>query len=557
MSTWRRRDFLAAAGAGLTTWNARVFAGDYPPDAPPLRVRALLEDGEIKLRRAGPKQFAGGGVTVEFEARDDALLVFIDAPGVALRSVTLAWNYAAQRRVLNDHWERTYGDVGWRKPDANLPMPWYFLSQTPNGCEAWGVRTGAATLCAWQLAQEQRRLIIDTTSGGVGVRLGKRRLLAAEIIRSPGGHLESPSDALRLFTRRMCRRPRLPAQPVYGINDWYFAYGKNSDALIRRHTELMAPFAQGLANRPFSVIDAGWFVGPEGAADDCCFGHDMATPNPRFRDMAALARDIHKLGMRPGLWTRPLCGDATTPLVRRLPRIPSRADLGRPILDPTIPENVARIEQYFETYRRWGFDLVKIDFTTFDILGKWGFEMIRDRELTPRGWRLHDSSRTNAEIIGDLYATMRRAAGDMLLIGCNTISHLSAGVFEINRIGDDTSGKEWDRTRKMGVNTLAFRGAHHGHFYAADADCVGLTKLVPWDKNRQWMELVAKSGTPLFISAQPDAVGAEQKVAIRDAFALASRERPLGQPLDWMETQWPRSWKFGDETKVFDWSPAP
>ena len=60
------------------------------------------------------------------------------------------------------------------------------------------------------------------------------------------------------------------------------------------------------------------------------------------------------------------------------------------------------------------------------------------------------------------------AAGDMLIIGCNTISHLSAGIVHIYRTGDDTSGKEWDRTRKMGVNTLAFRLAQNEAFYMCD-----------------------------------------------------------------------------------------
>jgi hypothetical protein len=40
----------------------------------------------------------------------------------------------------------------------------------------------------------------------------------------------------------------------------------------------------------------------------------------------------------------------------------------------------------------------------------------------------------------------------------------------------------------MGLNTLAFRGIHQGTFYAADADCVGLTPKVPCQKNKRWME---------------------------------------------------------------------
>src|ERR1035437_4327167 len=108
---------------------------------------------------------------------------------------------------------------------------------------------------------------------------------------------------------------------------------------------------------------------------------------------------------------------------------------------------------------------------------------------------MRDSSKTNAEIILTMYQAIREATGETYIIGCNTISHLSAGMFELNRVGDDTSGNEWERTRKMGVNTLAFRGVQHGTFYAADCDCVGLTTKVPWAKNKQWMELVAKSGT--------------------------------------------------------------
>ena len=59
-------------------------------------------------------------------------------------------------------------------------------------------------------------------------------------------------------------------------------------------------------------------------------------------------------------------------------------------------------------------------------------------------------SKTNAEVILYLYRSIRDAATDMYVIGCNTVSHLAAGVFELNRIGDDTSGKEWDRTKENG-----------------------------------------------------------------------------------------------------------
>ena len=118
----------------------------------------------------------------------------------------------------------------------------------------------------------------------------------------------------------------------------------------------------------------------------------------------------------------------------------------------------------------------------------------------------------------------------MYLIGCNTFSHLSAGIFELNRIGDDTSGNEWSRTLKMGVNTLGFRLPQHNTFYAADGDCVGLTTRIPWEKNKQWLRLLAESSAPLFISAQPEALGEEQKQYIREAFKAAAKVQPLAEP---------------------------
>jgi len=196
--------------------------------------------------------------------------------------------------------------------------------------------------------------------------------------------------------------------------------------------------------------------------------------------------------------------------------------------------------------------MVKHDFSTFDILGRWGFEMTD--ELTVPGWQFNDNTKTTAEIILNLYRSIREAAGDMYLIGCNTMSHLSAGIFELNRTGDDTSGNEWARTRKMGVNTLGFRIVQHNHFYAADGDCVGITTKVPWEKNRQWMQLLAESSAPLFISAQPDALGEEQKRFIKQSFTSASNPQPVGEPLDWLTNQWPEKWKLDGQVKTFDWT---
>lgn len=520
----------------------------------PDQVTAIVNNLPVTLVKSGDF-WIYQDVAVSFETTKSSLITFIQAPGVSLSEVTLLWESAKTKtRVLNDQWERTYGDASWHQPKEGERFPWYLMQYSEAGTSGLGVKTGASTFCAWGVDNGQLTLTFDTRSGGNGVQLKNRKLKAGEVVSITTKGSETPFETAKRFMKLMCDEPRMPKQPVYGINDWYFSYGNNSSKLIMEHTKLIAPLADGLKNRPFSMIDDGWFkTSPCGPENKWTWGDDMITPNSNFPDMKQLADDIRKEGMRPGLWIRPLSIKAGTKESLLLPQSRTRrADM--PVLDPSIPENLETIKNYFKVYKSWSYEMVKFDYTSWDIFGKWGMQMTKDNAITVSDWNMYDTSKTNAEIVSGMYKAIREAAGEIYIIGCNTFSHLSAGLFELNRIGDDTSGNEWDRTRKMGVNTLAFRGIHQGAFYAADADCVGLTTKVPWEKTEKWLQLVAKSGTPLFISAQPEATGEAQKKVIRECFKLASQELPLGEPLDWMETQVPTKWKLNGKVETFDWS---
>lgn len=189
---------------------------------------------------------------------------------------------------------------------------------------------------------------------------------------------------------------------------------------------------------------------------------------------------------------------------------------------------------------------------TYDLLGQWGFEM--HAQPTLPGWSLHDSSRTNAEIIRNLYESIRKAAGERtLLIGCNTIGHLGAGIFDAQRTGDDVSGKIWERTRRMGVNTLAFRIAQHRTFFALDPDCVPITTEVPWSCNRKWLDVVARSGTVLLVSPQSAATGSQQRDAVRTAFQIATSVTEM-VATDWVNNTTPDHWHFRPSAeREYDW----
>jgi alpha-galactosidase len=151
------------------------------------------------------------------------------------------------------------------------------------------------------------------------------------------------------------------------------------------------------------------------------------------------------------------------------------------------------------------------------------------------------------------YRAIRQAAGNAVLIGCNTVGHLGAGIFEIQRIGDDVSGRNWNRTRKMGVNTLGFRLPQHRTFFLADPDCVPVSKAVSFELTQRWSDLVARTGMVLFISADPATVTTKEKTLLKSALAAGSRLQSEAEPLDWMETTSPHRWKFASKARDFDW----
>ncbi|MEZ2334370.1 hypothetical protein AB6735_02010 [Mucilaginibacter sp. RCC_168] len=520
----------------------------------PDEVWAQSGEEWFKLKGINDTSFTYKDITVSFKTSGHFKSVLVSSPTQQLNAVRLKWKHhlSPNSKFLGDHWERSYGDLQWKTQTDHVKNPWYVIIHDDKQTACFGVKTGCKSICWWGLTNDSLELTLDTHSGGNGVLLGSRQLHAADIIITNGRPGENAFYTTHRFCGMMCPNPRLPKQPAYGINDWYFAYGNNSFELIKKTTAMMAELVTDTHNRPFSVVDAGWATYSPLLPGDGGWNDDFSKPNDKFKDMHLLANEIKQLGMRPGLWMRPLCARHDEKASLLAPKIPGRDNPKNPVLDPTIPENIARIKHNFDVYKQWGYDMVKHDFSTYDITGRWGPDM--KNTITAPGWNFNNRSKTTAEIINDLYSAIREAAGDgICIIGCNTMSHLSAGVFELCRIGDDTSGHEWGRTRKMGVNTLAFRLPQHDKFYAVDGDCVGLTTDISWERNKQWLELLAGSGAPLFISAQPEALGAEQKVAIKQAFAQAAKVQPIGEPLDWMTNMQPQKWKLNGKMVDFDW----
>ncbi len=546
------------AGAGALPGHGQA-SGAGRPDGfvdilrPPDRVYLHASAGETELTRAGG-HWRGAGLELSAEPRragsSSELPISIAAPGAELEYVCLRWlgKIADTCRFLGDHWERSYGDLEWRGSVPHRLMPWYFLLHDGEVTHGYGVKTGAAAICCWQADPDGVSLWLDLRNGGMPVRPGDRVVQACTVVAVRGEPGKSAFQSACALCHALSEHPRLPAAPVYGGNNWYYTYGRNFAAPdIVRDSEVLAELAPaGESNRPFMVIDMGWSQASEGAGP-------VERTAAGFPDMAGLAAKMKKTGVRPGIWIRPLLTVESLAETWRMPANSFSGSVKPPffIMDPSVPEVLEHVRASVRVVTKWGFELIKHDYSTFDIFGRWGFQM--DARLTNPGWHFADRSRTSAEIVLAFYCALREAAGDALLLGCNTIGHLGAGLFEVQRIGDDTSGREWERTRKMGVNTLAFRLPQHATFFAADADCVPVTAAIPWKMTAQWLDLVARSGTPLFVSADPKACGAEQKRALQAAFARAARPQPQAEPLGWMDTAAPERWQFGEDRVSYSW----
>jgi len=504
----------------------RGFRGPVPEDAAP-----LAHSGE---------RWSNADIVVESNVADDSLHLALVAPSAPIALIRVCWQAAVRPDllVLGDAWERSYGELGWRNLIPERVMPWYFATFDQRACHGYGVKTDARALCFWQLDSEGVTLWLNVTNGGGGVELGERRLAMATVVAHHSADDRNSVQAIKELCRKMCARTTRQIQPVYGVNDWCYSYGHSTSDSILRDTELVAELSPPVPVRPFSVIDGGW---------------ENATP--AWPDMAKLASEIKRRTARPGIWIRPLEAPAATPARLLLPHTRFGDKKGRApehAYDPTVPESRALIRSKVREVLAWGYELVKHDFSTYDLLGQWGFEM--GPQPTLPGWSLFDRTRTNAEVIADLYALIREEAGsNAVLDGCNTIGHLGQGIFDLQRTGDDTSGRQWERTRRMGVNTLSFRLPQHRTFFIQDADMVGMTEDVPWECNRQWLDLLARSGVATFVAPGPMAHGHEQRSALREAFAIAAAGGLGAVPEDWMETSVAQHWR-GESSNKTRWT---
>lgn len=475
---------------------------------------------------------------VRLEIKDKKLYIWLKSNETFPEFICMRWNHCIEKpvKIMGDKWERSYGDMEWHSLNGEIFMPWYFLANNGKETVGCGVMVQPNSFVSFQCDASGVTAWFDVRCGAKGVKLGGRELLVGVIVCEHYTDM-SAFMAAKEFCKVMSPNPRLPKEPVYGSNNWYYAYGNSSYEEIMRDADIIAELSGQNENKPFMVIDDGWAI-------NSCAG--PWRPNEKFGDMKKVADNFKKRNVKPGLWFRPLRDEEAEALHPdwRL----KKSEPGR--LDPSHPEVKEYLREVISQMKEWGYELIKHDFSTYDMFDAFGFALNGKITVT-KDWSFYEESKTSAEIVLDFYRLIREAAGDMIIIGCNTVSHLCAGLVEINRTGDDTSGREWSRTRALGVNTLAFRLCQNNAFYRVDADCVGiLENYIDWKLNKQWMDLLSKSGSPLFVSIQPKALTEEMKKDLTEAFQRNSVQCDVAEPLDWEYNNSPQWWMInGEETK--------
>ncbi|MDP9047594.1 MAG: hypothetical protein M3N14_05610, partial [Bacteroidota bacterium] len=234
----QRRHFigLSATGvAGLLFNRVTSASGNNALLNIPDEVWGQAGTGWFRLIRTGNASFTYRDVEVTIYPHKNTAGVYVQSPATALAAVRLKWHHhvGPEIRLLSDHWERTYGDMAWKTPAPAVKNPWYILLHDEKQTACFGVKTGCSSICWWAVNPDSLELTLDTRSGGVGVQLGARKLHAADIVTTLSTPAENVFKTARRFCKLMCEHSRLPKQPVYGINDWYYAYGNNSPRLIK------------------------------------------------------------------------------------------------------------------------------------------------------------------------------------------------------------------------------------------------------------------------------------------------------------------------------------
>ena len=355
-----RNKFERGVGTHAPSW----FAIDTGGEALNFEAQVGLDDEEL-VRGKGSAVFriyADGRLAADsgvMHARQPARRITADLAGV--RVVVLEVSDAGDGSA-HDHADWcdaffTVRDGAVLKPLPRPPTEQMAILTPPpprapriNGARVFGVRPGRPVLFTIPVSGE-RPVTLTVEGLPDGLSLDRARGLITGAVAKAGSYRMTfrAANAHGTAARdwRLEVGERIALTPPMGWNSWNCFAHTVSDASIR--TAAQAMVESGLIRHGWSYvnIDDYWQTCPGERTDTSLMGpaRDSAgriLPNARFPDMAALCRDVHRLGLKIGIYSSPgstTCGGCV-------------GSWGHEAQDA-------------QTYAEWGFDYLKYDWCSY------------------------------------------------------------------------------------------------------------------------------------------------------------------------------------------------
>lgn len=491
----------------------------------------------------------------EISITDKELKVTVLPDSTPILFLKLRWNcdFSQVNSVFGDDWERvsaTHAPLEWKSVMPYRPLPWFCALRESDNTYCYGVKTGCNSFAFFQVDSNGISLFLNLMSGSHGT-IVKEPFVACELVEYSGNEGESVYSSLKTFMRILCDKPILPKTPIFGTNNWYWAYGNISREMVLREADYLAEMTDGVKHKPSLLIDDGWQINRT-SGNKYYIGGPFKYANEKFMDMAEVADRIHEKGAKPGIWFRPLL---------TLGYVPEEAQLGSHDgglrLDPSHPFVLERVREDAARIRAWGYEIIKHDFSTNDVfctspvtVQNITFPMQNTNTV------FYDRSKTTAMILKDLYKAIQEGAGDADVIGCSVVGHLSAGIHSIQRVGDDTSGRSFEWTIRNGVHSF-MRLPMNNNFFKVDPDCAAFTAKVDEEMNLRFMEMCALTGSITFASVTPGILSAAGMKRINNIFKIADKDECRYGIADFEKCAIPGKLVSNDgEIADFNWSEA-
>ena len=130
---------------------------------------------------------------------------------------------------------------------AGRACGWFCYVKGEDSVACYGVKTGADCFAFWQVDTHGVTLFLNLLSGQEGTDL-KEPLVACEVVELFGAEGEAEYSVAKRFAKKMCEKPVLPKEQIFGVNNWYWAYGRISRKSVQEETGYLMQMCSGIKN---------------------------------------------------------------------------------------------------------------------------------------------------------------------------------------------------------------------------------------------------------------------------------------------------------------------